>query len=211
MSLLSHPLSPRLTGVPANESEQASDRIVGAPYRSACQTTLCTRSQGGRQGARPEKEIAAVSTHSLESRVESHRTGITRKLEDVHRDLAPLEEQGDVEGFFNNVKNAEKLGSLIEDIRDAMLEYQVRIHILPIASTSDARTRLRYSKISMTRVVDSSWVSPPFLSSLRANRWVGISGPYHSQRNPSRRRGQLPRREQARVPERNKERRPQGD
>ena len=48
-----------------------------------------------------------------------------RKLQGVYRDLAPLEEQGKVEGFFNNTENAGKLGSLVEDIRDAMMEYQV--------------------------------------------------------------------------------------
>ena len=42
------------------------------------------------------------------------------------RELKPLAEQGKVEGFFNNVKNADKLGGLVEDIRDAVMEYQVR-------------------------------------------------------------------------------------
>jgi len=54
----------------------------------------------------------------------SHR-GIGRKLQDVCRDLSPLKEQGKVEGFFNNTENAGKLGRLVEDIRDAMMEYQV--------------------------------------------------------------------------------------
>jgi len=67
-----------------------------------------------------------------------------------------MEEQGDVEGFFNNVKNADKLGGLIEDIHDAMIDYQVCFHILTISDISEVRTRLRYSKTSMTRVVDSS-------------------------------------------------------
>jgi len=48
-------------------------------------------------------------------------------LEDVHRDLILLSEQGKVQGFFNNVKNADSLGGLIEDIRDAMMDYQVRL------------------------------------------------------------------------------------
>ena len=77
-------------------------------------------------------------------------------MESICRDLASLEEQGHVEGFFNNVKNTEKLGGLIEDIRDAIMEYQVCIHILPISGASEIRTRLRYSRISMTRVVGSS-------------------------------------------------------
>jgi len=36
-----------------------------------------------------------------------------------------LAKQGKVEGFFNNVKNADELGGLVEDIRDATMEYQV--------------------------------------------------------------------------------------
>ena len=51
--------------------------------------------------------------------------GIRRKLQEVVRDLAPLEKQGKVEGFFNNSETAVRLGSLVEGIRDAMMEYQV--------------------------------------------------------------------------------------
>ena len=81
--------------------------------------------------------------------------GTARKLLGVCQDIATLEEQGKVEGFVNNVRNADKLGSLVEDIRDGMMEYQVCIHKLPTSSTSDTRTRLRYSKIFTTRVVGS--------------------------------------------------------
>ena len=62
-----------------------------------------------------------------------------------------MAEQGKIKGFFKNVDNAGKLGGLVEDIRDAMMEYQVCIHELFISDTSDVRTRLRYSKISTTR------------------------------------------------------------
>ena len=82
--------------------------------------------------------------------------GISRKLEDVRRDLARLAEQGKVEGFFNNVQNVDKLGSMVEDIRDAMMEYQVCIYELSVSGTSDVCARPRYSKISTTRVVGSS-------------------------------------------------------
>ena len=82
--------------------------------------------------------------------------GIARKLEGVRRDLTSLEKQGNVEDFFNNVKNADRLGGLVEDIRDAMLEYQVHIPNLSISDTSDVRIRLRCSKISTIRVVGSS-------------------------------------------------------
>ena len=50
-----------------------------------------------------------------------------RKLERARQDLALLEEQGKIEDFLNNVRNTDKLGSMLEDIRDAMIEYQVRV------------------------------------------------------------------------------------
>ena len=52
--------------------------------------------------------------------------GIVRKLENVLRELEPLAEQSKVVGFFSNVKDADKLVGLAEDIRDAMMDYQVR-------------------------------------------------------------------------------------
>ena len=50
---------------------------------------------------------------------------IVRKLGRILQELKPLEEQAKVEGFLNNVKNAEKLGGLVEDIRDVVMDYQV--------------------------------------------------------------------------------------
>ena len=50
---------------------------------------------------------------------------IGRKLEDIRQDLALLGEQGKTKGFFNNVENADKLGGLIEDVRDVVMDYQV--------------------------------------------------------------------------------------
>ena len=50
---------------------------------------------------------------------------IRRKFQGVLRDLAPLERQGKVEGFFNNTENAARLDGLVEGIRDVMTEYQV--------------------------------------------------------------------------------------
>ena len=51
---------------------------------------------------------------------------IRRKLQGVHQALTLLGEQGKAKGFFNNVVNAGKLSSMVEDIRDAMIDYQVR-------------------------------------------------------------------------------------
>ena len=53
--------------------------------------------------------------------------GTGRKLEGIRQDLALIGEQGKTKGFFNNVENAEKLGGLVEDVRDAIMDYQVRI------------------------------------------------------------------------------------
>ena len=51
---------------------------------------------------------------------------VCRKLEAICRDLALLGEQGKIGGFFNNVENADKLGGLVEDVRNALMDYQVR-------------------------------------------------------------------------------------
>ena len=81
---------------------------------------------------------------------------IPRTLENVCQSLARLEGQGKVEGFFNNVENADKLSGAVEDIRDAMMEYQVCIRHRSSISASDVRTRLHYSRISTTRTASSS-------------------------------------------------------
>jgi hypothetical protein len=52
---------------------------------------------------------------------------IVRALEGIDRDLSRLADQGKLEGFFNNAENANKLGGLVEEIRDAVIEYQVCI------------------------------------------------------------------------------------
>ena len=67
-----------------------------------------------------------------------------RKLHHVRRDLLPLEKQGKVEGFLKNSENSGKLGSLVEDIRNAMMEYQVCITTRPfqalVTPASDLNT-----------------------------------------------------------------------
>lgn len=50
---------------------------------------------------------------------------MVRKLEKILQELNPLAKQGSIEGFFNNVKNADKLSGLVEGIRDAVMGYQV--------------------------------------------------------------------------------------
>ena len=50
---------------------------------------------------------------------------VGRKLEEVLEELKLLEKQGKVEGFFTNAENADKLAGLVEDIQDAVMDYQV--------------------------------------------------------------------------------------
>ena len=50
-----------------------------------------------------------------------------RKLDNIRQDLALLGEQGKTKGFFNNIENADKLGGLVEDLRDTIMDYQVCI------------------------------------------------------------------------------------
>ena len=61
-----------------------------------------------------------------------------------------------IEGFFNNVENADKLGGLVEDIRDAMIWYQVCINKPYISCASDIRTRPHCNKTTTIRAVNSS-------------------------------------------------------
>ena len=81
--------------------------------------------------------------------------GFIRKLEEILCELKPLVDQGKVAGFFLNVENSEKLVGLAEDIRDAMMEYQVCSCIEFYCTTSEPCTRPHCSKTSMIRVVSS--------------------------------------------------------
>ena len=51
---------------------------------------------------------------------------VSRKLDQVLRELEPLAERGKIARFIHNVKDAETLTGLADDIRDAMMDYQVR-------------------------------------------------------------------------------------
>jgi len=52
--------------------------------------------------------------------------GISRKLEDVRQALDPMTTQKDVAQFLSNTENAQKLNDLVDDIREAVMDYQVR-------------------------------------------------------------------------------------
>ena len=65
-------------------------------------------------------------------------------------------EQGKVAGFLKGVEDAEKLSGLVEDVRDAMMDYQVLTCVTSAYSVPNAVHRPHCSKISMTRVAGSS-------------------------------------------------------
>ena len=50
---------------------------------------------------------------------------IARKLGDVHQDLASLAEQENITGFLTSAENVQRINGLVEDIREALLDYQV--------------------------------------------------------------------------------------
>ena len=98
--------------------------------------------------------------------------GIGSKLEDIHQDLARLGEQGKAEGFFNNIENADKLGGLVEDVRDTMMDYQVCITSNTLPFRAQVSCRHRCNGICTTRVASSSLVPShhPSLSRLVADK-----------------------------------------
>jgi len=55
--------------------------------------------------------------------------------------------------FFNIPENAQKMNSLVEDVRSALMEYQVCAPERLNPNVPDICLRLRYNKRSMTRAV----------------------------------------------------------
>jgi len=51
---------------------------------------------------------------------------ITRKLEGVRQALDPMTTQNDIVQFLSNAENAQKLNDLVDDIREVVMDYQVR-------------------------------------------------------------------------------------
>ena len=104
--------------------------------------------------------------------------GVGSKLGDVHQELALLGEQGKAKGFFNNVENADKLVGLVEDIRDAVMDYQVCIpsNNSPSPCSYFLQTSLQqdiYNK-SCLLIVSPGSSSIPFSFGLQTNRsrWI---------------------------------------
>lgn len=77
---------------------------------------------------------------------------IARKLEHIHQSLSLLTEQEEAVKLLV-IENAQKINGLVEDICEALLEYQVCIvnHSLP--TESEVWTRLHFKRTSIKMVV----------------------------------------------------------
>ena len=51
---------------------------------------------------------------------------VCRKLEEVDQELDLLAGQGKTAGFLTNAESAQRINGLVEDIRQVMMDYQVR-------------------------------------------------------------------------------------
>ena len=80
---------------------------------------------------------------------------ITSKLGDIHQSLSLPAEQGKIKGFLTNPENVQRVNTLVEDIREALMEYQVCILGYSFPTTSNVCTRLHCNRTFMMRAADS--------------------------------------------------------
>ena len=64
-----------------------------------------------------------------------------------------MKTQGDVAKFLENAGNAQKLNDLVDDIREAVMDYQVRASKGLAFTASNVYLRLPYNGISITTPV----------------------------------------------------------
>ena len=87
--------------------------------------------------------------------------GIVRKLEDICQSLTPPQEPGKVVEFLADADNAQRIDGLVDDIHEALIDYQVLTFIYSFSTVPDVYARNHCNKISTMRVVSSLWVLPP--------------------------------------------------
>ena len=73
---------------------------------------------------------------------------VSRKLEEIRQELDLLAGQGKTAGFLANTENTQKIGGLVEDVRQVMMDYQVRAlthpFLLPCLTNVPDFTATRY-------------------------------------------------------------------
>ena len=80
---------------------------------------------------------------------------ITRKLENIRESLTLPSEQQRVIEFLSNVENAQRINGLVEDMYDALMDYQVCMSDHSFSTKSDLCARLHYNMISTMKTVSS--------------------------------------------------------
>jgi len=78
---------------------------------------------------------------------------ISRKLEEIGQAVDSVITQKDLARFLKNPENSQKLNGLVEDIRYALMDYQVRTPKTLARIVSNIRYRLYYNEISTKRAV----------------------------------------------------------
>jgi len=76
-------------------------------------------------------------------------------LEGVYQSLALPAEQGEVKGFLTKPENVQRVNSLVEDIFDTLMEYQICTLNYSFPTVSDLCTRLHFNKIFMMRIANT--------------------------------------------------------
>ena len=95
-----------------------------------------------------------MSPHSSWSGIKSDKGGaISRKLEEVIREMNSITTQFDLVDFLNDPDNAQRVDGLVEDVRYALMDYQVCAPERLALLTTNAWLRLRYKEIYTTRAV----------------------------------------------------------
>ena len=79
---------------------------------------------------------------------------IVKKLEDVRQTLDVIAAQTNVSQFLDNAENAQKLNDLMDDICEAMMDYQVRISKELALVPSNFCLRLPCNGISITTPIN---------------------------------------------------------
>ena len=80
---------------------------------------------------------------------------IASKLDDVLKDLNLLQKQGNIAKFLKNTENVDKLSGMVEDIRDAMMEYQVCLRSTSPLTLPNIHYRHPCNKTSLTKPAGS--------------------------------------------------------
>ena len=82
--------------------------------------------------------------------------GYARKLKEVGRALHSIVARKDLACFLTSPKHAQELGGLVEDVRDALMEYQVCTAGALVQITSNVHLRNRYNETLTTRIINPS-------------------------------------------------------